>query len=166
MCGISPDGCGAICQVGSGCRTECTPTCNQTKVCRVSSDGCGDTCQLGSGCQNGLAAGQSLQRGADCIYSVGGRARLCHQSDGNVVVYDSNDDFTWSTFTGGRSTSNLTMQSDGNLVLHDQGEYLWSSETGGQDFNEFVAVIQDDCNFVIYHPNGNSPWRSGQLCND
>ncbi|MCK5799511.1 MAG: hypothetical protein KAI47_20110, partial [Deltaproteobacteria bacterium] len=46
-CGSS-DGCGGVCQAGSGCIPPCTPVCTG-KTCG-SSDGCGDTCKTGSGC--------------------------------------------------------------------------------------------------------------------
>ena len=169
VCGAADDGCGGICQAGSGCRDEvaaeqCIPSCNYNQVCGVSDDGCGGICQVGSGCQNGLAAGQSLRRGAGCISSVGGIARLCHQSDGNLVVYTGAAHPVWNSETGGRATTELVMQSDGNLVLYNGRSSAWDSFTGGQPHGDFVAVIQDDCNFVVYHSNGLRVWDSGRLC--
>ena len=158
------------------CRTECRAatngvvpcpcarSCDRSKICGVSPDGCGGTCQAGSGCQNGLAAGQSLLRGADCITSVGGRARLCHQVDGNVVVYDRANRPIFNTMTGGRATTDFSMQADGNLVLYHAGRPLWHSVSGGRQQDDYVAVIQDDCNLVIYDSDGDHVWNSGRLC--
>ena len=133
-------------------------------VCGASSDGCGGTCQPGSGCQNGIVAGQSLRRGDPCISSVGGNARLCHQRDGNVVVYTGAANPVWFTGTGGRATSELTMQADGNLVLYNRGDPVWHTVSGGRANDGFVAVIQDDCNFVIFNSDGAAIWNSGRLC--
>ena len=143
---------------------RCAPTCDRSKICGVSSDGCGGTCRPGSGCQNGLAAGQSLRRGSRCIRSVGGNARLCHQDDGNVVVYTGAATPVWHTSTFGRATSDLTMQGDGNLVLYNRGFPLWNSMSGGRQNGAYVAVIQDDCNLVIYDGQGAHVWNSGRLC--
>ena len=132
--------------------------------CAGPSDGCGGTCQPGSGCQNGIVAGQSVRRGAPCISSVGGNARLCHQRDGNVVVYTGAANPVWFTGTGGRATSELTMQADGNLVLYNRGDPVWHTVSGGRANDGFVAVIQDDCNFVIFNSDGAAIWNSGRLC--
>ena len=142
----------------------CAATCDHTKICGVSDNGCGSTCQVGSGCQNGLEVGQSLARGDDCIDSVGGTASLCHQADGNIVVYDRFSQPVWYTSTYGQATTALAMQEDGNLVLYNRFNPVWQSRTGGHAADDFVAVIQDDCNLVIYNSGGAAVWNSGQLC--
>ena len=141
----------------------CTPSCNQTSICGISDDGCGGTCQLGSGCQNGIATNRSLPRG-NCVSSIGGNARVCHQNDGNVVIYSRTNAVVWNTMTGSQATTSLTMQEDGNLVLYNVTTPIWHSVTGGRPRDNFVAVIQDDCNFVVYNPSGTAVWNSGRPC--
>jgi hypothetical protein len=75
---------------------------------------------------------------------------LCHQADGNVVLYHDGL-VVWFTNTAGASTTVLTMQSDGNLVLYGPGStVVWASNTGGQAPASYWLAIQDDCNLVIY----------------
>lgn len=54
--------------------------------------------------------------------------RMTLQTDGNLVVYDSNNLAIWHTQSQGRGVSprRLVMQSDGNLVIYDaQGRATW-----------------------------------------
>ena len=61
-----------------------------------------------------------------------GPYRLVMQSDGNLVIYDSNNKATWATGTDkkGAPGHKLIMQDDGNLVIYDgHNKPTWSSET-------------------------------------
>lgn len=52
----------------------------------------------------------------------------------------------------------LTMQGDGNLVVSWQGQYQWSTETGGNP--GATAVMRADGNLVV-NRNGQVLWQSG-----
>jgi hypothetical protein len=83
---------------------------------------------------------------------------LVLQFDGNLVVYDIDNNPIWSSKTGGYTDGSpliLNMQTDGNLVLWSQyNGAIFVSGTAGHP-GAFLAM-QDDCNLVIY-PQGTTP---------
>lgn len=85
--------------------------------------------------------------------------RLIAQNDGNLVIYDKNNNPVWAAGTGGRPAgkTSLVMQEDGNLVLNYQ-QALWASHTEGHDGATFV--MQGDGNLVIHDKSGNLLWQS------
>ncbi|KAF4972003.1 hypothetical protein FSARC_1333 [Fusarium sarcochroum] len=56
---------------------------------------------------------------------------LVMQDDGNLVIYDENDEAVWASNTEGSGDSvHLVVQDDGNVVLYqDDEEAVWSSGT-------------------------------------
>jgi hypothetical protein len=96
-----------------------------------------------------LFTGRSLARGQS-ITSCGGRYRLAHQTDGNVVLYDQSTGVAvWNTGTWGRPSSTFVMQKDGNLVLYfTNGSQPWATWTQGKP-GAFLKV-QTDAKLVIY----------------
>ena len=55
------------------------------------------------------------------------------QTDGNLVVYGTNQDALWATHTNGKGGALLAFQDDGNVVLYDgQMNVLWQTGTAGQ----------------------------------
>ena len=98
-----------------------------------------------------VGSNELLARGAR-MKSCNGLYDLVHQTDGNVVLYNTwSGSAVWSTGTHGRATSIFIMQHDGNLVLYAPGgAALWSSGTHGR-YGAFLGV-QDDGNVVIYAP--------------
>ena len=58
------------------------------------------------------------------------------QTDGNLVVYDSNNSPTWASNTNGKGKGpyRTIMQDDGNLVLYDEdNKPLWATNTMGRN---------------------------------
>jgi hypothetical protein len=52
------------------------------------------------------------------------------QNDGNLVIYDSNNNAIWDTRTYGRGAKRITVQDDGNLVMYNaQNQAIWDSKT-------------------------------------
>lgn len=100
-----------------------------------------------------LWAGQWLSRGT-LRQSNNGRAALHFQDDGNLVLYELQDDrrrVLWTAATGpGRDGALAEMQeSDGNFVVYDRsGNAMWASGTSGHP--GAWLVVQDDGNVVIY----------------
>jgi len=100
-------------------------------------------------------AGTELQPG-DELRSQDGRFRLVHQGDGNVVLYDDQQQPLWHTATAGTATDRLVFQDDGNLVLYaDDGSARWHTGTHGEGQ---VLVVQDDANVVVYDADGSAVW--------
>jgi hypothetical protein len=96
------------------------------------------------------------------LTSSNGRAYLVLQSDGNLVVYQTNPKRAlWASKT--RRTPNehysVIMQHDGNLViLNRAGGPVWA--TGSQGHPGAYLIMQDDGNAVIYQ-NSRPYWASG-----
>ena len=86
--------------------------------------------------------------------------RLILQSDGNLVLYDSNNRALWASWTDGKKVSFLAMQSDGNLVLYDNEQIpIWSTHTSGKDSNARL-IVQLDGNLVLYSGTMNPLWNT------
>jgi len=52
---------------------------------------------------------------------------LILREDGNLVLYDADDEQIWSTGTVDIGAKNLVMQADGNLVLYSKKGAVWAS---------------------------------------
>jgi len=114
-----------------------------------------------------LQPGQSLQPG-HTLSSPNGLYSLWMQTDGNVVLYNGQNDnpaqARWATHTGpGQFTpSQLIMQGDGNLVLYDtSNQARWASGTSRQ-IGAFLEV-QNDGNVVIYTADQTTESPDGAL---
>lgn len=81
------------------------------------------------------------------LRSPSGQYRAIMQSDGNFVVYRSDNAVIWNAATNGASRR-LIMQTDGNLVIYQGTTPVWSSNTAG--FSNTVLRMQNDGNLVIY----------------
>jgi len=104
-------------------------------------------------------------------------AALALQSDGNVVIYDSQGRPLWASGTGGSGGSDqLVMQDDGNLVFYGPRGAVWATGLPSQGVlrapgelssgtalssadHRFAAVMQGDGNFVVYD-RGRALWAS------
>jgi len=79
------------------------------------------------------------------------------QNDGNLVLYDSNNEPTWATNTV------LEVITD-TLGSQDEEEKLWNGEFLRSNNQNFFARVQDDGNFVLYKDRNfaaeNSIWSS------
>jgi len=104
-----------------------------------------------------LLSGESLLP-EQTLVSVGGRARLHYQSDGNSVVYLDSVPI-WASQTAGHSAGAMTMQTDGNLVITDAADRPVAA-TGTHGNPGAMVQLQDDGNFVIYTAGGVPIWAS------
>jgi hypothetical protein len=118
-----------------------------------------------------LFSGQSLQPGQS-LRSDNQWFTLIMQSDGNVVLYNSESKPLWWTNTVGTAAREFIMQTDGNLVLYGGGgntrephHAYWASKTQGNP-GAFLNV-QNDGNLVVYRAGsatetaGNALWDAG-----
>lgn len=80
------------------------------------------------------------------------RFTFVHQADGNVVLYDDQNNALWSNGTIGLDSDLLIMQDDGNLVLYaTDGSALWTSNTQGNPGAQLE--VSDDGHIVIVDAN-------------
>ena len=102
----------------------------------------------------------------DCLYSPNRQFVAVMQTDGNLVVYPTNN-FTpaghrWQNGRAGNPGSWLAMQQDGNLVEYrnprNPNTHIWDSQTS-MTFLDYILLMQDDGNLVIYR--GTSPDHRG-----
>jgi|DEB0MinimDraft_4_1074332.scaffolds.fasta_scaffold25755_2 hypothetical protein len=90
--------------------------------------------------------------------------RVVMQNDGNLVIYDRQDKYHWSSGTSGQGTApyKFVMQEDGNLVIYDvDGSSTWNSGTAGRGTGPYRLVMQNDRNLVVYDSTDTSLWSSG-----
>lgn len=89
--------------------------------------------------------------------SSGERLRVIRSALAGSDVLNANESLSanQSIVSGGTV---LVYQGDGNLVLYRDGVALWDSGTWGQSPN--IAVMQGDCNFVVYNNGWSANWAS------
>lgn len=86
-----------------------------------------------------LASGKALASAANGY-------RLAMNTDGNLVLYTDHAVPLWTSATGGRGASAMTLQPDGNLVVRTTaGVATWSTGTRGAT----SLSVQDDGNVVL-----------------
>jgi hypothetical protein len=93
-----------------------------------------------------------------CMVSPDGVYTAFLQTDGNFVIYRMGLPI-WSTNTGGANVNYLSFQSsNGDFFLYDAngGVVVWDAGIN-QPAGLYMLQIQDDGNFVLYHPL----WSSG-----
>lgn len=100
--------------------------------------------------------GQTMNEG-DYLQSDNGFYRFICQGDGNAVMYGPQSTVVWQSHTDGRGYPpfRIVAQADGNVVQYDRNNTpLWKTGTATpqRDHSEFVFVLQDDRNLVLYNP--------------
>jgi Cys-rich protein (TIGR01571 family) len=106
-----------------------------------------------------ISAGEEIAVGGE-IKSKSSGHRVCMQTDGNLVVYNSANGATWASNTSNQTVTKCVMQADGNLVLYNGTAPVWASNTSNSGGN--VLIMQDDGNLVIYKADGTSAvWATG-----
>ena len=99
-----------------------------------------------------LSSNQVLFKG-QFIQNAARTSRLVLQGDGNLVLYNSNNQAVWASWTVGSNAKYLILQSDGNLVLYNSNnQAVWASWTEGN--GNSTMYLQGDNNLVIYNYNG------------
>ena len=93
------------------------------------------------------------------LISTNGNFTLIQQTDGNLVVYSSEDKPTWASGTYGKNVKRCIMQTDGNLVQYLPYDVpVWASNTNGNP--GAYLVMQNDGNLVIYGEENRPLWAS------
>lgn len=91
------------------------------------------------------------------IRSANGQYEFILQSDGNLVLYNSENVALWNSETNGKTATMCIMQSDGNLVIYQSGGVSdWNSETNGNSGS--YLVVENDGHVVIYTSSGTAIW--------
>jgi hypothetical protein len=105
------------------------------------------------GCSFSL--GHEFEKDYKCDIGIG---TLIFQTDGNLVVYDSDWEARWSSGTAGRGDRAL-FQSDGNLVVYNAAwQPLWSSGTVGRGK---YLIFQPNRDLVINDDGDKIVWSTG-----
>lgn len=105
----------------------------------------------------------------ECLISANKKYIAIMQSDGNFVVYPTNNITTgkelWDSRTNGNPNTGLLVQQDGHVVIYRQngivlgqdGKYngdpskaIWVSNPERSPFSDYVLIMQDDGNLVLY----------------
>src|SRR4051812_31357355 len=98
-----------------------------------------------------VVSGQDLPLDAQ-FTSANGKAFICFQRDGNLVVYCDDNKGSWgprwASHTVGKGADRCVMQGDGNLVVYKGVHPLWASNTSGHP--GAAMYVQNDKNVVIY----------------
>ncbi|MEJ2858627.1 MULTISPECIES: hypothetical protein [unclassified Saccharothrix] len=104
-----------------------------------------------------VVAGERLEAGQSKT-SPDGRYRLTMQTDGNLVLYNANNQAVWHTHTNGTGATYAVLQYDGNFVVYAPHlEAKWHTNTWSSAADRFV--VQNDSNLVLYGPNGFPHWH-------
>eukprot|EP00937_MAST-01D_sp_MAST-1D-sp2_P004940 g4940.t1 len=118
-----------------------------------------------------LKSGESLGADQQLTSDPTGIAVFKAQSDGNLVVYQTNAAprvVLWASNTAGKAPSggadvHLDLQGDGNLVFYSDPsstQVVWASNTS----SAAQLSMQEDCNLVLYDGSMNVLWASDTSC--
>ncbi len=110
---------------------------------------------------------KSYSPGSFCLVSIDSRYRAIFQTDGNLVVYKTNNNgpmqAIWASNTAGTGATRLTLQTDGNMVIYRSYTPLWHSNTYGRipaSSNPPTIDMQTDGNLVIYDSSNRPYWST------
>lgn len=106
-----------------------------------------------------LDPGDRLASGSNLV-SRDGRFRLRMQTDGNLVLLNTDGSPAWATGTDGHPGAELSMQGDGNAVIYSTSRTpLWATGTDGNAGASLT--LQSDRNIVLTSGGGTVLWASG-----
>jgi hypothetical protein len=106
-----------------------------------------------------LQANQQLDVNGELI-AANGRVRLVMQTDGNLVLYRTDDNAPlWASNTLNMPVAYAIMQDDGNLVCYgaDKVPY-WASGTNGHP--GATVLLQDDGDLVVLSSSNGVLWET------
>ena len=110
-----------------------------------------------------LTLDQKLNLG-QILYSDNREYYLILQQDGNLCIYNNQDQRIWETKTNGRKSQFLILQSDGNLCLYggENSGAIWCSLTNNKNGtttsldNDGVLRIYNSLNQIIWYSSKNT----------
>jgi len=110
--------------------------------------------------KNALYSEQRLYRGNQ-LQAKNGRASLVMQENGALVLYNEMNQVIWQTYTV--KAQFLVLRANGDLRLEQfGGDYLWHTNTAGSGVMR--AVLQKNCDFVLYTQYWVKIWSTGTRC--
>lgn len=105
-----------------------------------------------------LTANQLIAKGSS-LTSRNGTYRLMFQTDGNLVIYNRQNQAIWSPNIANKGGIKVILQGDGNFVIYNaQNKALYN--TGSQGNPGAKLVMQNDGNVVIYNRANKAVWDS------
>lgn len=88
---------------------------------------------------------------------------LVMNDDGNLIIYDKNGNFKWSSESGGKGTGpyKLMMKTNGQLVIYDSKDVIiWETQKNNIGKGPYTLTVKDDKNVVISSPYNQRVWSS------
>lgn len=105
-----------------------------------------------------LGVGQKLNVG-QILYSDNRQYYLILQQDGNLCIYNNDDNQIWCSKTSGKKSNFLTAQTDGNLVIYDNtNKALWATKTNG--ISGLIVSIDNDGVLRVRNNKNEIKWKS------
>lgn len=106
-----------------------------------------------------LTVNQKLTVGK-ILYSDNREFYMILQQDGNLCIYDQNDQRVWQTNTPGKKSNFLILQTDGNLCIYPDNNSgaIWCTMTNGKRVT--TASLDNDGAFRIYNSANQVVWYS------
>lgn len=98
--------------------------------------------------------GSNLDFGRDTVWQTNNGYKLIFQRDGNLVLYNPQNQPLWAT---GTNADRFSVQADGNMVLYQQNRPIWATNTSG---NGVFLALQTDGNLVVYNSNSRPLWAT------
>merc|ERR1711924_212180 len=105
-----------------------------------------------------------------CLKSENGDYKMIMQGDGNLVLYNNDDEPLWASGTNGDYGAHCIFQEDGHFLIYrcdedgrvstNPDDCIWKTDIYGDpsDFHHGWVCMQNDGNFVQYNKRGTPLW--------
>ncbi|PRP77287.1 tripeptidyl-peptidase 1-like [Planoprotostelium fungivorum] len=117
-----------------------------------------------AGCDNSigseLTSPNQITSNGKFVTSPDCKLHLVQQPDGNVVIYNENQQARWATNGFGDAPHRLAMQDDGNLVSYSKNGVNWASNTQFAGQGPYKLVLTNEGKLSIVDSNGQTTWNN------
>lgn len=108
--------------------------------------------------KDNFLVGDEYIKPGEIIMSNNKNYYLTLQLDGNLVLYDKNNNPIWASNTAGKNVAKCIMQLDGNLVLYNTENIPeWASNT--YNFPGGILIVEDNGSLII-NQNKTKIWET------
>lgn len=102
------------------------------------------------------------------LASTNSTCRFTGQTDGNLVIYNSQNTPLWTSATSGKGTPpyNLMLQPTGNLTWTDSlGNILWQTNTANMGLGPYTVSMNQACTAEMTDSKNSIIWKSNTFGN-